>query len=364
LRRIALLTPLLTNADAISNDLYGMQAVLKAQGHDARLFANESRADGVESLPATKIKSFLKTADDVLIYHYSMGWNFGLDLLRELNCRTVVKYHNITPPEFFADFSLDYENVCRHGREQIKDIALAGCDLYLADSDYNSSELLEAGVDHSRCFVVAPFHQIDRLERLAPDAEVLDSYVNDQINLLMVGRVAPNKGHVALIKTLAVYRREYNPDARLLIVGKEDEPLQSYSQYLRQMVSRLDLDGSVVFAGCVSDEQLKAYYLAADFFVLTSEHEGFCVPLVEAMAMKVPIIACASSAIPSTVGKAGLVWPDRHPYVLAESIDYLSRDESLTVALGLLGRRRYEECFSNERIAEDFFSALERASLL
>jgi L-malate glycosyltransferase len=364
LRRIALLTPLLTNADAISNDLYGMQAVLKAQGHDARLFANESKAGGVESQPAARIKNFLKNPDDLLIYHYSMGWNLGLDLLQELDCRTVVKYHNITPPEFFADFSLDYENVCRHGREQIKDIAQAGCDLYLADSEYNSSELLQEGVEQSKCSVVAPFHHIERLERLAPDAEVLDSYVNDHVNILMVGRVAPNKGHVALLKTLAVYRREYNPDARLLIIGKEDEPLESYSHYLRQMVTRLDLGGSVIFTGCVSDEQLKAYYLAADFFLLTSEHEGFCVPLVEAMAMKVPIIACASSAIPSTVGAAGLVWQERNPYLLAASIDYLNRDESLGVALGLMGRRRYEDRFSNKRIAEDFSSALSRAGLL
>ncbi len=364
MRRIALLTPLLTNADAISNDLYGMQAVLKAHGHDARLFANETRTTEVESQPANKIKNFLKSPDDLLIYHYSMGWNFGLDLLRQIECRTIVKYHNITPPEFFADFSLDYENVCRHGREQLKDIAHANCDLYLADSEYNASELRQEGVDQAKCFVVAPFHHIDKLDRLAPDAEVLDSYVNDWTNILMVGRVAPNKGHVDLIKTLAVYRREYNPEARLLIVGKEDKPLELYSHYLRDTVARMNLGGSVVFTGCVSNEQLKSYYLAADFFLLTSEHEGFCVPLVEAMAMKVPIIACASSAIPATVGKAGLVWQERNPYLLAHSIDHLGRDESLSVELGLLGRRRYEESFSNTRIAEGFLSALKRASLL
>jgi L-malate glycosyltransferase len=362
LRRIALLTPLLTTADAISNDLYGMQAVLKQRGHDARLFANETKARGVEASPATKIKDFLRDADDLLIYHYSMGWNFGLQLLQDLPCRTVVKYHNITPPEFFAGLSVDYENVCRHGREQIKDIARAGCDLYLADSEYNASELLHEGVDE--CSVVAPFHHVDKLELLAPDAQVLDQYVNDKVNVLMVGRVAPNKGHAALIDALAIYRREYNSDARLLIVGKEDEPLAKYSQWLRELVLSLGLEDSVVFTGGVSDEQLKAYYLAADFFMLTSGHEGFCVPLVEAMALKVPIIACASSAIPATVGNAGLVWQERNPYLLAASIDYLDRDEPVSVELGLLGRQRYEQHFSNERIAESFVDALSRASLI
>lgn len=364
MRRIALLTPLLTTADAISNDLYGMQAVLKKSGHDARLFANENTTHDPNVLPAGKVKDFLKSTDDLLIYHYSMGWNFGLILLQELKCRRAVKYHNITPPEFFAGISLDYENVCRHGRQQIKDIARSSCDLYLADSDYNLQELLQEGVDDSKCMVVAPFHHIDKLDLLEPDGQVLDQFVNDKVNILMVGRVAPNKGHASLIEALAVYRREYNHDARLLIVGKEVEQLHGYSQWLRQMVASLDLEGSVIFAGCVSDEQLKAYYLAADFFMLTSEHEGFCVPLVEAMAMKVPIIACASSAIPATVGKAGLLWKERNPYLLAESVDYLDHDESLSAALGLMGRRRYEQFFSNERIAEDFVGALTRAGLI
>lgn len=333
-----------------------MQAVLAKRGHDARLFANESTTNGVDVSPAGKIKDFLKSPDDLLIYHYSMGWNFGLKLLQDLECRTVVKYHNITPPEFFTGISLDYENVCRHGRQQIKDIAAANCDLYLADSEYNAKELMGEGVDE--CFVVAPFHHTDKLDVLAPDAQVLDQFVNDTVNILMVGRVAPNKGHASLIEALAVYRREYNQNARLLLVGKEVEQLASYSQWLRQLAAGLDLEGSVVFAGCVSDEQLKAYYLAADFFMLTSEHEGFCVPLVEAMAMKVPIVAGASSAIPATVGNAGLVWEKQNPYLLAESIDYLNHDESLSVELGLMGRRRYEEHFSNERIAEDFVRAL------
>lgn len=364
MRRIALLTPLLTTADAISNDLYGMQAVLEKLGHDARLFANESTTTGVDVSPAGKIKDFLKSRDDLLIYHYSMGWNFGLKLLQELECRTVVKYHNITPPEFFTGISLDYENVCRHGRQQLKDIASANCDLYLADSEYNSEDLVREGVDDSKSFVVAPFHHIDKLDLLAPDLQVLDQFVNDTVNILMVGRVAPNKGHASLIEALSVYQREYNPNARLLIVGKEAEQLASYSQWLRQLATGMGLEGSVSFAGCVSDEQLKAYYLAADVFMLTSEHEGFCVPLVEAMAMKVPIIAGASSAIPATVGKAGLVWEERNPYLLAESLDYLDHDESLSAALGLMGRERYEQHFSNERIAQDFVRALGGAGLI
>lgn len=345
------------SADAISNDLRGMQAVLKKSGHDARLFANENLTS-VNVSPAAKIKDYLHGPNDILIYHYSMGWDYGLKLLHELNCRKVVKYHNVTPPEFFVGFSADFELVCGAGRKQITDIVRADCDLYIADSQYNAEELIKEGADRSKCFVAAPFHHIDRLEGLAPDTQVLDQFVDYKTNILMVGRVAPNKGHASLIETLAIYRSEYSKHARLLIVGKDEERLASYSQSLRELAVSLGVEDSVIFTGGVSDAQLKAYYLAADFFMLTSHHEGFCVPLVEAMALKVPIIACASSAIPATVDKAGLVWKEHNPYLLAESIDYLNRNESVCVELGFLGRQRYEERFSNARIQKDFLDAL------
>ncbi|HEX6650570.1 MAG TPA: glycosyltransferase family 4 protein [Pyrinomonadaceae bacterium] len=363
MRRIALLTPTLITADAISNDIHGMHDVLTRKGYHVRIFANENTTD-FDVSPITAIKGFLVSPDDILIYHYSMGWNFGPKLLHELKCRRVIKYHNITPPEFFAGISIDYEHVCRAGREQIKDIVGANCDLYLSDSEYNSQDLIAEGADASKCLVVAPFHHIDNLEQLAPDIQVLNQFVTHDINILMVGRVAPNKGHASLIEALATYRREYNRYARLLIVGKEAVQLASYSLSLRQLAANLAIDNAVIFTGAVTDAQLKAYYLAADFFMLTSHHEGFCVPLVEAMAMKVPIITCDSSAIPATVGKAGLVWKDRNPYLLAESIDYLDQNEALSVELGLMGRKRYEEFFSNERIAEAFIGALTQGGVL
>ena len=363
MRRIALLTPTLITADAISNDIYGMHDVLKQNGYDVRLFANENTTS-FDVLPASKVKDFLTSPDDVLIYHYSMGWSIGLSLLRELKCRKVLKYHNITPPEFFTGFSVDYENVCRAGRQQIKDITRVNCDLYLSDSEYNSHELIGEGADSSKCFVVNPFHHVDRLEAIEPDTQLFEQFVTNDINILMVGRVAPNKGHASLIETLAVYRRAYNRYARLFFVGKEAVQLARYSLSLRQLAADLAISDSVIFTGAVSDAQLKAYYLAADFFMLTSYHEGFCVPLIEAMALKVPIIACESSAIPGTVGKAGLVWKERNPYLLAESINYLDQNEAVSAELGLLGRKRYEEFFSNEIIAKDFLGAFKQVGLI
>jgi glycosyltransferase involved in cell wall biosynthesis len=335
-----------------------MYDVLKRLGHDVRIFAEGCALKEPAVWPSPKVQRFVRKPADVLIYHYSRGWDPGLELLREVKCRTVIKYHNVTPPEFFARYNADYAHMCLVGREQIKPIARAGCDLYLSASEYNRRELLDEGADEGRSFVVPPFHHIDRLQDIAADLKVLDQYRDGKSNILMVGRVAPNKGHPSLIEAFAAYHHDYDRDSRLIIVGKEETRLRNYSALLREMVKRLKLDGAVKFTGGVSDSTLKAYYQCADLFMTASEHEGFCVPLVEAMAMKVPIVAYASSAIPDTVGDAGLVWKERNPYLLAESVNAIVWDATVSTALGEMGRRRYERHYTNRKIETEFLSAL------
>jgi glycosyltransferase involved in cell wall biosynthesis len=356
---IAVLSPSLTTADAVSNDVVGMYAALKKRGADVRIYSETQALDGYKVHPLSKLRSFLNQSGDILIYHYSVGWQKGLDLLRELNCRTVIKYHNVTPPEFFAGFSSFDEHLCVTGRRQLREIAGSDHDLYLADSPYNMHELVAEGASRDRSFVVPPFHYIDRLHSMKPDEAVLEKYADGKVNILMVGRVSPNKGHLALLEAFATYFYHYNSDSRLLIVGKGGEGLSPYSALLRKAVASLGLEKAVVFTGGVADEALKAYYMVAHAFMITSEHEGFCVPLVEAMAMKLPIIAFASTAIPGTVADAGLVWGERDPYLLAQSLDLIVRDKSVGEALRSKGRRRYERMFTNERIEAEFLRALD-----
>lgn len=248
--------------------------------------------------------------------------------------------------------------MCSEGRAQLNAIARAGCDAYMSASAYSMRELLAAGAGESQSFVVPPFHHIDRLEALEPDMHVVKAFNDAQTNVCMIGRVSPNKGHPALIEAFAAYHHDYNSASRLLIVGKEETRLARYSRLLREMVRRLNLEGKVVFTGEVSDAALKAYYLVSQVFLMTSHHEGFCVPLVEAMAMRLPIVAYASSAIPGTVANAGLVWEDHNPYLLAESIDSIVENQSVSQALTQLGWKRYRENFTNEKIEADLLNAL------
>lgn len=355
--RIAILTPSLTSGDAVSNDVMGMYQALQPIG-DLRLFAEGWTVTEPRILPADKIRSFLKKPNDILIYHYSRGWDSAMELLTELPCQKVIKYHNITPPEFVARYNRDYATMCDDGRRQLQPIAQSNCDYYLSDSAYNMCELVTAGAAESKSFVVPPFHHIDRLHSIEPDSLVLDKYRNGAVNICTVGRIVPNKGHAKLIAAFAAYHHDYNRKSRLVIIGKEETRLGSYSALLRELVRRLDIEDAVSFAGEVSDHALKSYYLAADVFMTTSEHEGFCVPLVEAMAMEVPIVAFASSAIPETIGPAGIVWSERNPYLLAESIDSIARDEALSKSLSALGWRRYQELFTNDRIRREFLKVL------
>lgn len=356
--RVAILSPSFASADAVSNDALGMFDVLTRQGHDVRLFceSHSLRHSGISDL--ARIEKFLKQPSDILLYHYSRGWDRGLELVKRLHCRRVIKYHNVTPAKFFAGFNDSEQEQCEIGRRQLVDLAAARCDLYLSDSAFNRQELIAVGAGASRSFVVPPFHHIDRLSKITADQETLRKYHDGIANVLSVGRVVPNKNLHHLIEVFAHYHYACNKNSRLIIAGKGGEGFSPYSKLLHRLVEKLGLNQAVVFTGGVSDEVLKAYYLLAGVFVTVSEHEGFCVPLVEAMSMKLPITAYASTAIPETLGNAGIVWADRNPLLVAESIDLLLRDSSVRNALAERGRRRYEAMFTNEKIESTFLEAM------
>ncbi|HEY8204268.1 MAG TPA: glycosyltransferase family 4 protein [Pyrinomonadaceae bacterium] len=361
--RISILTPTLVASDAVGNDVLGMHRLLTRRGHEVHLFAEDWSANGLKVRYASEARKFAESLDDILIYHHSIGWELGGDILESSACRTIVKYHNVTPAEFFAGLSSHHQQLCDLGRAQLVSIARAHHTLYLAASTYNLRELIAAGADASQTFVVPPFNQAEQLAAVVPDLDVLDKYKDGKTNLLMVGSIRPNKGHASLIEAFAQYYYEFNCQSRLLIVGAEDDKLHGYAKAIKELADLLHLEGAIVFTGEVSVEVLKAYYLASDVFVIASEHEGFCVPLVEAMAMKLPIAGYASGAIAETIGDCGIIWERIDPSLLAESIDTLVREDGATAALAREGRQRYQQKFSDIAIEKEFLRAADAAGL-
>jgi glycosyltransferase involved in cell wall biosynthesis len=357
--RIAIVSLRIAPGDAVGNDALEMHRVLVARGHKVELFNVHWFQKSPGTRDVSELDDFL--GDDrsaILIYHHAVGWTAGLELVRRARCQRVVKYHNVTPGRFFAGYPGDQRRVCQQGREQLRELARIDCALYLSDSPYNQSELLDAGAPPDRCAVVPPFHHIDRLDAQPADPDVLRRLSDGQTNLLFVGRRAPNKGHRFLLDAFAAYYEHYNARSRLILVGKEDRHLIAYSNLLREQASRLGVFGRVLFIDAVTESELRAYYESASAFVVASEHEGFCVPVVEAMALGVPVVAYGTTAVPHTLGDAGLVWDEPDPFLLAQSIDTVVRDADVRRRLAERGRRRYQSLFANERIEHDFLHAL------
>jgi glycosyltransferase involved in cell wall biosynthesis len=356
--RVALVCKSLTPGDAVGNDVLGMGRALRACGHEVGLFADHIALDRSHAWPLSRLRTFLAGRDGLVIYHHAIGWDRAVRLLGKLRCRRVVRYHNVTPARFFEGLNAGCVADCRQGRAQLRQLADYRCDLYLSASAFNQRELEAEGADSGRCRVLPPFHCIDRLNSLEADRDLLDACGDGRVNILFVGRLAPNKGHAALLDAFAAYRGLYNPRCRLLLVGKEDSRLAPYTNSLRRQANRLGLGSSVVFTGAVPDAALKAFYQASQAFLCASEHEGFCVPLVEAMAMRLPVIACGAAAVPDTVADAGLVWEEPDSWLLAASVDSVVRNRTVRESLGERGWRRYQEHFNPARLERQFLDAL------
>ncbi|HEV8429638.1 MAG TPA: glycosyltransferase family 4 protein [Pyrinomonadaceae bacterium] len=359
--RIAILTPTLSSADAVSNDVLAMERLLSQRGHSINIFAENSNLAGRNIQPPRAALSYMRDNDDVLIYHHSIGWDGGIDALKTTSCRKIIKYHNVTPPEFFKGVSESHRSLCEKGRSQLRDIVACCPDLYMAASGFNRGDLIAAGSEDHKTAVVPPFNQADQLQADEADLELLDRYNDGSVNLLAVGGVRPNKGHAALIEAFATYLYHFNLQARLFIVGAENNAFTSYAANLRQLVQSWSIDSRIVFTGEVSEGELKTYYLLASALLITSEHEGFCVPLVEAMAMKVPIVAYASTAIPETAKDTALIWEERDPHLMAQSIDFLITNEATRLTLLMRGSQRYEQSFSRRAIEKQFLDVTRQA---
>lgn len=356
--KVGMLVPGLRRHDAVSNDVRGMSAALRAYGHEVGLFALEAQGiDETVHAPA-ELARWLDGSDGVLVYHYCVGWDVGLEAMRKTRARRVLRYHNITPPEFFTDWSSGYVAACTGGRAQLDAFAAMDCDLYLGDSPYNIEDFTARGVDPARCAVLPPFHEIEQLLSLPADARRIPVAAP---LLLMVGRIAPNKGFLELVNAFAACCAESTlKDAHLLIIGKLDPNLARYGDALQTRIAELDLGERITILQDAGGSELRAAFEQAAVMVMLSRHEGFCVPLVEAMALGTPIVALASSAMPWTIGDAGIVWDNDDPHLVAATLARIQGDHDLRQRLVERGRARYASTYANSVLAPQLLDILQR----
>lgn len=347
-RNVYLMTPSLVPYDAIGNDVAAMRAALVEQGFAVQVFAQgvHPACAAIAEPLARASASIWDSPDAVLIYHHSAGWPQGEAILFRTRNRVVIRYHNVTPPRFFAPYSEAHRVACQAGVESTRRIATLPHTLVVGDSHFNCADFTGAGVAPARCRVLPPLHQTDALGAEAADWATVARFSGETVNLLFVGGVKPNKGHARAIHVLAQYQRHFNPRARLIFAGGLDERMNGYVDSLKQTAAGLGVADDVIFTGSVTGSQIKSLYLSADVFLCTSEHEGFCVPLLEAMYFRVPIVAWGVTAVPETMGDCGVVLEEWNDYLFAAHIDRLVEDDEAARRVGAGGRKRYEHVFA------------------
>lgn len=356
---IYIFTPSLMPYDAIGNDVRGMAAALRAEGYQVDVFAEEIDPACADSGRAFDLRDRRwQDSRAILIYHHSMAWPKGEQLIETTAAKLVIRYHNITPARFFSRYSEAHYRACKDGEASTRRLARIGRAWFLGASNFNCDELIRLGAPRNRTRSLAPFLVTEELSRVPFDAETLNRYKDGAKNILFVGGLKPNKGHLRALGVFAEYRLRANLHARLIFAGKVDPRLEGYREDLDREAESMRLSRHVVFAGCVTASQLRSLYTLAEVFLATSEHEGFCVPLVEAMYFRLPIVAWGAAAVSETVGKAGLVWGDFDAGCLAESIHRVVEDGQLARELARDGFHRYQERFRSDVISGQLKSVL------
>jgi len=255
----------------------------------------------------------VSSAGTVCLFHFSIG-SAASRLIHGAPDRLVCLYHNITPGEWFLGFHPHLAGLCYHGRRELRAFA-PRAELGLADSEFNRRELAAAGF--ARTAVLPIVMEEGALFRGAsPVARRL--FADGRVNLLFVGRIIPNKRIDDLIRAFALYQRRLQPHSRLLLVG-DYRGHERYFDRLREMVAALGVE-EVVFTGHVDDDDLRAYYASAHLFLCLSEHEGYCVPLLEAMSFGLPVVAYDAGAVAETLRGGGVLLRDKSPDWVAEVV--------------------------------------------
>lgn len=330
--------PTLAPRDALGGHYMRVRSTLRAAGYTSDIYAMDARGElSREAKPFQSFNGGRAGEPTWLCYHSSIGSPIA-EFVAARPESLIVDYHNITPASYFDRWEPGLAVYLRAGRRQLRRLASRTA-LGIADSAYNADELDQLGFRRTGVVPILfdrnDLHvEIDAAthERLARERTAGSS------TWLFVGQVGPHKAQHDLVKALAIYRREHDPDARLRIVGRPMSP--TYVKALVEYVDALGLADAVDITGSVPDDVLGAYYATADIYVCLSEHEGFCVPLLEAMHHGLPIVAYAGGAVPETLGTGGLVLERKDALTVATAVARVASDPSVRDALVRAGHER------------------------
>jgi len=335
--------PAAHRGDAIGDSARRVREMLRAAGHSSDLYAltidDDLRGD-VRPFSDPDAKR-----GDVTIFHFALPSPMT-QAFASLDGARVLQYHNITPAAFFAPYDAGLFRLAAIGRQELRSL-VGHVDLALGDSEFNRQELEQLGFASTGVMPIAV-----NTERItsAPRRPALETILGDGlINILFVGRIVPNKRIEDHIRLAEMYKRYVDSYYRFIFVGRYDG-LPTYYAQIRGLISEFRmLPDRFWFTGPVPDEDLAAFYRWADVYVSLSEHEGFCVPLIEAMAADVPVLAYEAGAVPETLGGAGVLFAPKDLELAAEMLGMLVYDRPVRDRV-IEGQRRRLADFAPARI--------------
>lgn len=337
------LLPAMSYGDAVSNSALNMKKTMEMAGIESRIYAEHIHPKLSNIVqPARNIPK-----DKPVIYHLAIGCDLAYEIPKFTDKRMLL-YHNITPSHYFRGYDEQSGDLCDKGRDELiflKDYI----DIAFADSKYNESELIDVGYTNTH---VTPIiinyedyegtYNKELLNRLRQSKSGTD--------LLFVGRLAPNKKQEDIIKTFYFYKKYFDVNARLFLVGSYTR-MERYYEQLQGLVKQLGIK-DVYITGHVPFNDILTYYKNADIFVNMSEHEGFCVPILEAMKFEIPIISYKEAAVPETMGNGGLLFLEKDYKSIASLIKVVADDKLLQ-----------EKLLSNQKDRLEYFSKVNTSNI-
>ncbi|MGV3664918.1 MAG: glycosyltransferase family 4 protein [Leptospira bouyouniensis] len=303
--------------DAISQEMLEMKRLLAKEGYTGKIYAENVYSN--DRKYAEKISKVNIKPQDVIVYHHSIHSKV-LDFLLQFPNKKILIYHNVTPENFFEPYDLRFSYLLRRGREDLE-IIRDHFQHSFAVSSFNLAELIQIGFKHVR---LLPLH----LNFQKWDHNHIESKHKTFVfpSFLFVGRIAPNKCQDDLIRFARSWKSIYGNQFSLRMLGFCNPDQQSYLDELNFMITQFDLQNEVKIIPYVDEAMLKKIYLESNLFLSMSEHEGFCVPLLEAMHFQLPVVAYAAGAVPETLGNSGILFHSKDFNQLVREIDKIFKN--------------------------------------
>ncbi len=322
--------------DAIGVDTLALKKILRSLGYNSNIYADIIHPKLQNEAIKRRYHKDQSDSKNLLIYHFSVGSEIT-EYVMSVPDRLIIIFHNITPANWFFGNSPHMTEVTAEGMDeliQLKD----RCMVAWADSEYNASILREAGYD--KVHVLPIIVEFSRL-KIKADTVFKQQWSSPFFTWTFVGRLSPNKRHQDIIRAFAWYKQYLNPRSRLLLIG-ENRNCWRYTYSMTQLVKSYSIE-DVVFSGSINDSELAAAYNLTDVFICMSEHEGFCVPLLEAMHFNIPVIAFDAGAVSETLGGSGLVLKTKNPVEVAELVELIRSNKSFRTAILAKQQKRLHE---------------------